>query len=155
MRVSGAIDGISGDDFHLSPKPHTQEMHMAAPILDTTPGPWKACRRNEDFNGPYFDLEEGDTPYPFHSIEAATGTVMTAHDLFILKEGDALLLAAAPELLSALERLAHSYRLLLARKPVRDVEETLAEVDHAIAKATTKVDPMDQAIVDNGGRFTV
>ena len=33
---------------------------------------------------------------------------------------------------SALERLEYSYRLLLAQKPVRDVSETLAEVESAV-----------------------
>ena len=41
-------------------------------------------------------------------------------------------LAKVAEMRSALERLRHSYGLLLARKPVRDVEETLAEVDSAL-----------------------
>jgi hypothetical protein len=41
----------------------------------------------------------------------------------------------AVELYEALERIAHSYRALLSRKPVRDVQETLAEVEVALAKA--------------------
>jgi hypothetical protein len=39
----------------------------------------------------------------------------------------------AAQLQSALERLVYSYRLLLAGKPVRDVEETLGEVTAALA----------------------
>jgi len=38
-------------------------------------------------------------------------------------------------LVSALERLQYSYNLILARKPVRDVSETLAEVEHALKAA--------------------
>ena len=36
-------------------------------------------------------------------------------------------------LTSALERLDRNFKLLLARKPVRDVAETQAEVDHALS----------------------
>jgi hypothetical protein len=50
-------------------------------------------------------------------------------------EADAYLIAAAPGLLEALERLLHSYTLLAEHKPVRDMAETLGEVRHAIAKA--------------------
>jgi hypothetical protein len=50
-------------------------------------------------------------------------------------DANASLIAAAPELLSAVERLEYSYALLLAGKPVRDAAETLAEARAAIRKA--------------------
>lgn len=50
-------------------------------------------------------------------------------------EANARLIAAAPDLLSALERIEYSYALLLAGKPVRDAAETLAECRAAIKKA--------------------
>jgi len=36
---------------------------------------------------------------------------------------------------SALERLLHNFEALLAQKPVRDAEETIAEAEAALAKA--------------------
>lgn len=54
-------------------------------------------------------------------------------------EDDAALLAHAANhigpLVEALERLNRNYRLTLAGKPVRDVEETLVEVKQALAAA--------------------
>ena len=64
-----------------------------------TPGPWKACRSNEDFHGELFEPDEGDK-YPITRIEAASGTVAAAHDLFKFKQADAHLIAAAPDLLA-------------------------------------------------------
>jgi len=45
------------------------------------------------------------------------------------------LLAAAPDLLAALERTAHALELAFSRKPLRDMAETLAEAKSVIAKA--------------------
>lgn len=67
-----------------------------------TPGPWKACRSNEGFDGPYFEAEEDDPVYPFKSIESESRTVASAHDLFEFKPENIVLMAAAPELLDCL-----------------------------------------------------
>lgn len=91
-----------------------------------TPGPWKV-----------FDpMVDGDT----YGIDGADGTAVVYYGYRdtedgIPKKADACLIAAAPDLLLALERITSSYRSLLARRPVRDVDETLAEVDAALAKA--------------------
>jgi len=45
------------------------------------------------------------------------------------------LLAAAPDLLAALERTAHALEMAFSRKPLRDMAETLAEAKSVIAKA--------------------
>lgn len=54
-------------------------------------------------------------------------------------DAEARLIAAATELLSAVERLEYSYALLLAGKPVRDAAETLAEARAAIRKAKGEI----------------
>lgn len=51
-------------------------------------------------------------------------------------ECDARLRAAAPELLSALERTVNALDLAFSRKPLRDMAETLAEARATIALAT-------------------
>jgi hypothetical protein len=70
-----------------------------------TPGPWKACRAHEEFEGPMWELDEGDdyASRPVTRILASLGTVAAAHDLFEFTEGNAALIAAAPELLDLLE----------------------------------------------------
>ena len=58
-----------------------------------TPTPYKACKSHEDFDGPYFDIEEEERAEydarPYTSIDSASGLVCTAHDLFTFKPGDA------------------------------------------------------------------
>jgi len=49
---------------------------------------------------------------------------------------ETMLAEAAPALLSALERTLLCLRLVLSRTPVRDVDETIAEAEAAIQKAT-------------------
>jgi hypothetical protein len=51
---------------------------------------------------------------------------------FYRKSGHTALLREIEVLRSALERLDHNFDLLLARKPVRDVAETKAEVNAAL-----------------------
>jgi hypothetical protein len=88
-----------------------------------TPGPWELIDKGTLANGMriWKLVAKGDR----------------ASALFQMVEGeaDARLIAAAPDLLSALERLEHSYMLLAEHKPVRDMAETLGEVRHAIVKA--------------------
>lgn len=73
-----------------------------------TAGPWKPARAHEDYNGPLWDLDEEDRASyearPFTGIASPSGTVFNAHDLFEFRNpADAHLIAAAPELLAALE----------------------------------------------------
>lgn len=68
-----------------------------------TPGPWKACRAHEDFEGTIYDLDPDETPGPIKRIEAKGKTVAAAHDLFEFTEEDARLIEAAPDLLAVLK----------------------------------------------------
>ena len=64
-----------------------------------TPGPWKACRNHECYEGAYFEIDpEDESEYaakPFTRIEARTGVVAAAHDLFEFDREDAEFIAAA------------------------------------------------------------
>lgn len=95
-------------------------------MTNHTPGPWEV----------FDSMVDGDT----YGIDGADGSAVVYYgyrdtDSGIPKKADAHLIAAAPDLLLALERITSSYRSLLTRRPVRDVDETLAEVDAAIRKA--------------------
>ena len=100
-----------------------------------TPGPWKACRSHEDFDGPMWEVDadtvECFSRKPFVRIEAASGAVAAAHDLFEFKQADAMLIEAAPDLLAALSEL-------LADKYLSDPinAERMAKAREAVAKAT-------------------
>ena len=114
-----------------------------------TPGPWKPCRSHEDFKGPYWVPDDEDERHamdamPFTSIQAKSGTVASAHDLFEFKIADAYLIAAAPDLLAALTAFADDVEATVAyQMEWEDVERgaTSALVDAvksaraAIAKA--------------------
>lgn len=103
-----------------------------------TPGPWKACRSHEDFNGPMWDIDDDERAEyeakPFVSIEAESATVMCAHDLFEMRPANARLIAAAPDLLAALQAVADYLPVsgILLRN---DID---AAMHAAIAKATGK-----------------
>lgn len=79
----------------------------------STPGEWKPCKDHEDFDGEYFDIEPGERAAfdarPITGIEAASGGVARAHDLFEFKTADAQFIALAhslmPHLLGAVEAL--------------------------------------------------
>ena len=98
-----------------------------------TPGPWKACKAHEEYDGPFFDVEPEDVAHyaakPFTRVCAAGGeTIVTAHGFFTFRNGaDARLIAAAPELLAALE---------CARGWVPKGSPHRGMADEAIAKAT-------------------
>lgn len=62
-------------------------------------------------------------------------------------EANAKLIAAAPDLYSALERLQRNFALLLSGKPVRDVAETEAEVNAALRKAHGEALPITSPAV--------
>lgn len=74
-----------------------------------TPGPWKACKSHEDFDGPFFDIEPDEVEYynkrPYTWIYAKDRAVVGAHDLFEMREADAKLIESAPELFEAAESL--------------------------------------------------
>ena len=79
---------------------------------EATPGPWKACRNHECYEGAYFEIdpedEAGYAAKPFTRIEARTGVVAAAHDLFEFDRANAAFIAAAnpaaiSELLDRLE----------------------------------------------------
>lgn len=85
-----------------------KEMYAAATL-----GEWKPCRDGEDFDGPYFEIEDEDRvefeARPFTSIRSSSGTVAAAHDLFTFKSADAEFIALAhnlmPQLFEAVELL--------------------------------------------------
>ena len=108
-----------------------------------TPGPWRIVDR---------EVMEDGSVYPCHILGGtADYQVCALESPDIAKRGveqphlfpglngvlgpNARLIAAAPDLLLALERITSSYHALLGRTPVRDAPETLAEADAAIAKA--------------------
>jgi hypothetical protein len=91
-----------------------------------TPGPW-SLRISTKYYENRFQIQRSDGiclfsfgDSPFHEDA----------------EADARLIAAAPLLLSSNNRLLNDFRLLLAGKPVRGADETIAAAEHAIAAAT-------------------
>lgn len=70
-----------------------------------TPGPWRVCRSNEDFDGPFYALDDDDYERPINAIRSKSETVACAHDLFEFDEANANLIAAAPDLYKALANL--------------------------------------------------
>lgn len=95
-----------------------------------TPGPWKACRSHEDYDGPMFDLDDDERAEydarPFVRIIAPSGeSVAAAHDLFEFRREDAVAIAALPDLIEALEA-ATAYVELYTGNGVRKQPPTWA-----------------------------
>ena len=118
-----------------------------------TPGPWKACRWWESTDEPseesmknyaFGDSEEEAEllKNPFIRIEAEDGSsVMSCHDLCEVSHDNGRLLAAAPDLLGALEAvnnwLTHRYEGddLVSMTYRSDYKAMLDKTRAAIAKA--------------------
>lgn len=97
-----------------------------AKALTHTRGPWVI--RDEDGLTLIDAIEVGSHGYIVADV-LRSGEKHTRGE----EEANARLIAAAPALLEALRRLEGTAKLLLAGKPCRDVTETLAEVDAALA----------------------
>ena len=95
-----------------------------------TPGPWKATRSHEDFNGPLWDIaadqREEYALRPIVSIESATRTVVTCHDLGTISDDDARLIAQAPDLLACLRECALRLTLIVESERGGKLLDTLA-----------------------------
>lgn len=96
-------------------------------IAKRTPGPWRWVHVDGEFHSLV-----GPDGAEVHSDGSAGGEYRP--DIDVLGP-DAQLIAAAPELADALERANGCIRGLLAQTPVRDVAETLAEIETALRKA--------------------
>lgn len=73
-----------------------------------TPGPWLAIRPHQENDGSaMWELDDDEEPAAVYAIVApASGeAVAMSHDLFEFREADACLIAAAPDLLEALDEL--------------------------------------------------
>lgn len=91
-----------------------------------TPSPWKPCRAHEDYQGPMFDIEPDEKASyearPFVKIISVNGeNVASAHDLFEFKKEDALLIAAAPEMLAMLKAANEAFFVIGTGKAVKKV----------------------------------
>jgi len=102
-----------------------------------TPGPWKALRAYENWDGPAWELHPNEEPSPFTKIEAEESDVVICSDAFEIKPEDAQLMATAPDLLEALqdayEILGISYPLTAPDSDKRGV--VLSKARAAILKA--------------------
>lgn len=94
-----------------------------------TPGPWVAQRDWESVFSPDPEELEFYMKRPITAIRSLTADkdVALCHDLFEFNPDDARLMAAAPELLEALEELLHA--------PDLDEVEDFAPLYRAITKA--------------------
>lgn len=113
--------------------------------MSHTPGPWRVVEREVLEDGSVYPryVVAGDD-FPVCPLEAPS-IAQLAHDNpgsfwgeTSIGKANAALIAAAPDLYDALQRSLGCIRGLLARTPVRDVSETLAEIAAAIAKAEGK-----------------
>ena len=102
-----------------------------------TPGPWKALRSNEDWHGPMWEIDPDEEAAPFTRISAKGGNyIVASHDLFEIKPKDAQLIAAAPDLLDALEDLIGLAELAMRQAGDFQIDAELQAARAAIAKAT-------------------
>jgi len=85
------------------------------------PGPWQTF---SDMHG-----------YPYVANKEGCIVAWVAPDACYEAFDTAELIAAAPDLISALERMESAFHLVLQGKPIRDADEVLAEAHVALAKA--------------------
>lgn len=92
-----------------------------------TPGPWhESVGEIRAANG--FCIATMEPPHP-----AAKGKDRAEHRSY--QQANARLIAAAPDLLAAVDRLLSSYQCLCAGTPVRDLDEVLVFAHNVLAKA--------------------
>lgn len=108
-----------------------------------TPGPWEAMNGTDVFtplrarNAAGVAASHSDGWYV---ADCAMGETETDDGYTRMSRAERLanarLIAAAPDLLSSNERLLNNFKAAIAGRPVRDADETIAQAQTAIAKAT-------------------
>jgi hypothetical protein len=100
-------------------------------MSEHTPGPWKAyLHKNGEFAANIEGKDSRKRKYYIRSVALIMANAEREESLANVR-----LIAAAPDLLAALERTAHALELAFSQKPLRDMAETLAEAKSVIAKA--------------------
>ena len=104
-----------------------------------TPGPWKIryYRAEIPEMGFFIEAKNNNKPELGYGIEIMQED-FGEHNGYPLKQriADAKLIAAAPELLERLDLSTKVIRLLVAGKPVKNLDEIISQNDHLIKKAT-------------------
>jgi hypothetical protein len=101
-----------------------------------TPGPWTFTRREDYRNVSFYVAQQDDAPYTPDYSDVATLIAETARsEREIIQEANARLIAAAPDLLAALQVVLRDYT---AVHDIGDVEmqPALYQARAAITKAT-------------------
>lgn len=119
---------------------------------EATPGLWKACRNHECYEGAYFEIDpEDEAEYAaksFTHIEARTGVVAAAHDLFEFDRANAAFIAAAnPAVIDELlDRLEATEKDVALKEKVIDA---LGSELNAVAKERDAMRAENAALVDD------